>query len=149
MVSELGVTRLLCKDAFLRFEEAFDKQEPQIALVDLSHIQYGDIFARYLVGTGRAYHLKTSFEKAKEMVRQKQKSVILYTEVFTIRPYEVGGITVATQFREVNLEGHNSLFCNRHYFLQIRSPYLQIYPRIVPSHLDCIYMNHIENPRRV
>ena len=56
-INEKDVITLLCKDAFTRFEEAFDEQKAQIALVDLSHSNYGDIFAAYSIRFDEKYDL--------------------------------------------------------------------------------------------
>ncbi len=44
-LSRTSLIALACKDAFTKFEEALDDQGADIALIDLSHSQYGDLLA--------------------------------------------------------------------------------------------------------
>lgn len=77
------IKRLLSKDVFEagRLEEAFGHQETDIAIMNLSHSQFGSLFAAYAYGLDNTcFELDKAFEEAAKMGRLKQKSVIPYSE---------------------------------------------------------------------
>jgi len=96
-INERDVIRLLCRDAYTTFETAFDKQRANMALVNLSHSDYGDIFAAYSLSSDKQYELKHAFDDAKRMTQ----GVVLYTEVFTIRPQDSTGIAAIALERQI------------------------------------------------
>jgi hypothetical protein len=85
-IDKNGLIRLLCRDAFTTFENAFERQGAYIALIDLSHSEFGDIFAAYSMRLVDKFDLKSALEEALQLARNRKKAVILYTEVFALVP---------------------------------------------------------------
>jgi hypothetical protein len=95
-LNEQDVVRLLCRDAYTKFESAFDNQHANMIFVNLSHSDYGDIFAAYSITSDKKYELKNAFDAAKKMTQ----GVVLYTEVFTVRPQDSIGIAAVSLERQ-------------------------------------------------
>jgi hypothetical protein len=95
-ITEQDIVRLLCRDAYTTFETAFDEQHSNIVLVNLSHSDYGDVFASYSLSSDNQYELKHAFDEANIMMQ----GVILYAEVFTLKPQDSTGIAAVSIERE-------------------------------------------------
>jgi hypothetical protein len=93
--------RLLARDAVkaAALSTAFNHQGTDIAVVSLSHSEFGDIFAAHVYENSlRSYNLEnyefgSAFKDAVKLVNQGKKGVILYSEVVTgYQPYTIGAI---------------------------------------------------------
>ena len=82
------------KDVFEsgRLEEAFDYQQTDIAIMNLSHSQLG--ICSYAFGLNNSnLKLSEAFEEAIKMARAKEKAMILYSEQVSIeQPYSICAI---------------------------------------------------------
>ena len=92
--------RLLARDAVKgALSTAFNHQGTDIAVVSLSHSEFGDIFAAHVYENNlRRYNLEnyefgSGFKDAVKLVNRGKKGVILYSEVVTgHQPYTIGAI---------------------------------------------------------
>ena len=88
--------RLLSRDAFKAgvITRAFDKQETDIVIINMSHSEFGDIFAQYILGVNKEnYELYFAFDYAKKLVNERKKAIILYTEITShFGSYRLGAI---------------------------------------------------------
>jgi hypothetical protein len=95
-LDKITCLKLLSKDVFEsgRLEEAFDYQQTDIAIMNLSHSQFGALFAAYAFGLNNLnLKLSEAFEEAIKMARAKEKAVILYSEQVSIeQPYSICAI---------------------------------------------------------
>lgn len=73
--------------------EAFDEQETDTA-INLSHSEFGDLFAAYVFALDKGYELNTAFRDAIKLTRAGKKAVILYSEVMSMdKPYRLDAIS--------------------------------------------------------
>src|SRR5438093_7400934 len=75
--------KLLSKDVFEagRLENAFEHQETDIAIMNLSHSQFGSLFASYAFGLDNLnFELSEALTEAIDTVSSKDKAAILYSE---------------------------------------------------------------------
>jgi hypothetical protein len=89
---------LLSRDAYKAgtLRTAFDKQETNIALINLYHSEFGDLFAASVYGSNNEtdYQLQVAFNQAISLVKRKKRAVILYSEmVSNDKPYRLCAIT--------------------------------------------------------
>ena len=92
--------RLLARDTVKAsaLSTAFNHQGTDIAVLSLSHSEFGDIFAAHvyenkLSDTRENYEFGSAFKDAVKLVNQGKKGVILYSEVITgYHPYTIGAI---------------------------------------------------------
>jgi hypothetical protein len=98
--NETGLVALGCRDAFTKFEEAFDEQKADMALVDLSHSQYGDILAANSLDLGSDSSLESAFASGCDILADGKKAVILYSEVLTPNPHDSSGTAAVAVNRE-------------------------------------------------
>lgn len=85
-IDEHVCKRLMARDAFKSgvLEKAFDKQQTDIAVISLSHSEYGVIFAAYSYENNVVnYTVEKAFAEASNIVKEGKKAVILYTEVLS------------------------------------------------------------------
>jgi hypothetical protein len=88
--------RLLSRDAFKSgtMDRAFDKQETDIAVINLSHSEFGDLFAAHVYALDIGYEFDAAFREAAKLTREGKKAVILYSEVMSMdKPYRIGAIS--------------------------------------------------------
>jgi hypothetical protein len=81
VVYERAILSLLCRDAYSKLEEAFDEQESNIALINLTRSQYGHLLAAYMTLYNVDYHLRSAFDKALKLVESGQQAVLAYYEI--------------------------------------------------------------------
>jgi hypothetical protein len=88
--------KLVSKDVFEagRLEEAFGHQNTDIAVKNVTHSQFGDLFAAHAYGDdNRGYELIDAFNEAISLARLR-KMVILYSEQFSMeKPHAVCAIS--------------------------------------------------------
>jgi hypothetical protein len=88
--------KLLSKDVFEagRLENAFEHQGTDIAIMNLSHSQFGSLFASYAFGLDNLnFELSEALGEAIYTVRSKDKAVILYSEQISMeQPYSICAI---------------------------------------------------------
>jgi hypothetical protein len=87
--------RLLSRDAFKSgtIDEAFDRQNTDIAVINLSHSEFGDLFAAYVYTINKGYQFDSAFENAVKLIQQNKKAVILYSEIITMdKTYRIGAL---------------------------------------------------------
>jgi hypothetical protein len=93
--------KLLSKDAFESgsLERAFEYQGTDIAVLNMSHSQFGILLAAHAFSLdNKNLGLKEAFEKAITLVRSGQKAVLLYSEqVSHEQPYSICAITCDIQ----------------------------------------------------
>jgi hypothetical protein len=94
--------RLLARDAVKAgaLSTAFNRQGTDIAVVNLSHGEFGDIFAAHVYENNlrsanrENYEFGSASKDAVKLVNQGQKGVIFYSEVMTgFDSYTIGAIT--------------------------------------------------------
>jgi hypothetical protein len=88
--------RLLSRDAFKSgtLDRAFDEQETDIAVINLSHSEFGDLFAAYVYALDKGYEFDAVFRDAVKLTKAGKKAVILYSEVISMdKPYRLGAIS--------------------------------------------------------
>jgi hypothetical protein len=82
-LDEITCLKLLSKDVFESgsLERAFDDQGTNIAVMNVSHSQFGSLFAAYAYGLDNLnLGLPVAFVKAISMARTNKKVVLLYSE---------------------------------------------------------------------
>lgn len=87
---------LLSRDAFKSgtLDRAFDEQETDIAVINLSHSEFGDLFAAYVYALDNGYEFDAVLRDAVNLTRVGKKAVILYSEVMSMdKPYRLGAIS--------------------------------------------------------
>lgn len=88
--------KLLSKDVFEagRLETAFEHQGTDIAIMNLSHSQFGSLFASYSYGLDNLnFELSDALVEAINTIRSKDKAVILYSEQISLeQPYSICAI---------------------------------------------------------
>jgi hypothetical protein len=95
---EICLRLLACAVKAGALSTAFNYQGTYIAVVNLSHSEFGDIFAAHvyenkLSDTRENYELGSALKDAVKLVNQGKKGVILYSEVITeYHPNTIGGI---------------------------------------------------------
>ncbi len=75
--------KLLSKDVFeaSRLEEAFKNSETNIAVINVSYSQFGDLFAAFAYNLDNVgFNLIEEFKEAIKIVERKNKAVLLYSE---------------------------------------------------------------------
>ena len=88
--------RLLSRDGFKSgtLDRDFDEQETDIAVINLSHSEFGDLFAAYVYTLDKGYDFDAAFRDAVNLTRSGKKAVILYSEVISIdKPNRLGVIS--------------------------------------------------------
>jgi hypothetical protein len=84
--------KLVSKDVFEagRLDEAFERQETDIAIMNMTHSQFGDLFAAHAYGEdNHGYELTDAVDDALKATKQ-QKMVILYSEQFSmVKPHAI------------------------------------------------------------
>jgi hypothetical protein len=83
LLDKMTCLKLLSKDVFEagRLEEAFEYQDTDIAIMNVSHSQFGVLFAAYAYGLDNLnLNLSEAFREAIKIARSKDKAVVLYTE---------------------------------------------------------------------
>jgi hypothetical protein len=87
--------KLLSKDVYESgsIERAFEYQETDIAIINVTHSQFGDLFAMYAYGLDNSnLGLIDAFQEGIKNVNQK-KIVIFYSEQFSVeQPYSICAI---------------------------------------------------------
>lgn len=95
-LDKITCLKLLCKDIFEsgRLEEAFEYQDTDIAVMNLSHSQFGALLASYAYSIDNLnLELSQAFEEATKLARSNEKAVIIYSEqVFLKQPYSICAI---------------------------------------------------------
>ncbi|HET7285704.1 MAG TPA: hypothetical protein VFI70_13555 [Nitrososphaeraceae archaeon] len=61
-------------------EKAFDEQNTHIALINLSHSEYGLLLAMHSLLNDRKFELKKSLDDALILSREEKEAVVLYVE---------------------------------------------------------------------
>lgn len=88
--------KLISKDVFEagRLDEAFERQETDIAIMNMTHSQFGDLFATHTYGEdNHGYELIDALDEALNAAKLR-KMVILYTEQFSMeKPHAVCAIS--------------------------------------------------------
>jgi hypothetical protein len=79
-LTEKGIFSLLCRDSFPLLERAFNEQSTNIALVNLSHSEYGLILAAHSYANERKFDLKKALESALARSRNGEDAVVLIVE---------------------------------------------------------------------
>jgi hypothetical protein len=79
-LNEIGIFSLLCRDAFSLLEVAFDKQNAHIALINLSHSEYGPILAMHSLVNDKKFELKKAVDDALNLGGEGKKAVFLYVQ---------------------------------------------------------------------
>jgi hypothetical protein len=79
-LNEKGIMSLLCRDAFPLLEEAFGEQNTHIALINLSHSEYGLLLAMHSLLNDRKFELKKAMDDALILSREEKDAVVLYVE---------------------------------------------------------------------
>ncbi|MPZ06040.1 MAG: hypothetical protein GEU26_06415 [Nitrososphaeraceae archaeon] len=79
-LTERGIFSLLCRDSFPLLERAFSEQKTNIALVNLSHSEYGLILAAHSYANDRKFELKKALDDALALSRSGEDSVVLIIE---------------------------------------------------------------------
>ena len=88
--------RLLSRDAFKSgtFSKAFEEQKTDIALINMSHSEFGDLFAAFVYIKNKGYEFDVAVNYATKLVKEGKKAVILYSEVISNnKPYRIGAIS--------------------------------------------------------
>jgi hypothetical protein len=88
--------RLLSRDAFKSgtLDEAFQKQKTDIALINLSHSEFGDLFASFVYIENKGYEFSIAVDNALKLVKEGKKAVIFYSEVISNdKPYRIGALS--------------------------------------------------------
>lgn len=85
-LNKKGIISLLCRDASSLLEDAFDNQNMNIALINLSHSEYVLLLAMHSLINNRNFELKKALSDALRLSDQKKEAVVLYVE-------SSGGIT--------------------------------------------------------
>jgi hypothetical protein len=88
--------RLLSRDAFKSgtFSKAFEEQKTDIALINMSHSEFGDLFAAFVYIENKGYEFEVAVNYATKLVKEGKKAVILYSEVISNnKPYRIGAIS--------------------------------------------------------
>jgi hypothetical protein len=75
-------------------EEAFEYQETDIAIMNVSHSQFGILFVAYTYGLDNLnFELSKAFEEAIRIARSKKKAVVFYGEQLSLgQPYSICAI---------------------------------------------------------
>ena len=74
-------------------DEAFEEQNTDIVVINLSHSTFGDLFAAYVYTINKGYEFDSDFESAIQLVHEGKKSMILYSEVISMdKAYRIGAI---------------------------------------------------------
>jgi hypothetical protein len=95
-LDESTCLQLLSRDAFKSgtLDRAFDEQETDIAVINLSHSEFGDLFAAYVYASNKGYDFDVAFMEAVKLARAGKEAVILYSEVISMdKPYRLGAIS--------------------------------------------------------
>jgi hypothetical protein len=79
-LNEKGIISLLCRDAFPLLEEAFGEQNTQIALINLSHSEYGHLLAMHSLLNDRKFELKKALDDALALSSEEKDGAVLYVE---------------------------------------------------------------------
>lgn len=79
-LNEKGIISLLCRDAFPLLEKAFGEQNTHIALINLSHSEYGLLLAIHSFLNGRKYELKKALDDALKLSSEEKDAAVLYVE---------------------------------------------------------------------
>lgn len=80
ILTEKGIFSLLCRDAFPLSKKAFDEQGTHIALVNLSHSEYGLLLPVHSYANEREFQLKKAIDDAFSLSRTGEDAVVLYME---------------------------------------------------------------------
>lgn len=79
-LTEKGIFSLLCRDAFPLLERAFGEQNTHIALVNLSHSEYGLMLPAHSNVNERKFELKNALDDALTLSRTGDDAVVLCIE---------------------------------------------------------------------
>ena len=79
-LNEKGIFSLLCRDGFSLVEKAFEEQNTSIALVNLSHSEYGLLLAMHSLLNDRKFNLKKALDNALKMSTEGKEAAVLYVE---------------------------------------------------------------------
>jgi len=79
-LNEKGIISLLCRDAFPLLEEAFGEQNTHIALINLSHSEYGLLLAMHSLVNNRRFELKKALDEALTLSHEEKDAAVLYVE---------------------------------------------------------------------
>lgn len=88
--------KLLSRDAFKSgtLDEAFEEQKTDIAVINLSHSEFGDLFAAFVYTENNGYEFDAAVDNAIKLVKEGKKAVILYSEVISNdKPYRISAIS--------------------------------------------------------
>jgi hypothetical protein len=77
-LNEVGIFSLLCRDGFSLVEEAFEEQNTSIALINLSHSEYGLLLAMHSLPNDRKFNLKKALDSALKISTEKREAAVLY-----------------------------------------------------------------------
>jgi hypothetical protein len=87
---------LLSRDAVKSrtLSKAFEDQKTDIALINVSHSEFGDLFAAFVYIENKCYEFEVAVNNATKLVKEGKKAVILYSEVISNdKPYRIGAIS--------------------------------------------------------
>jgi hypothetical protein len=79
-LNEKGIMSLLCRDAFPLLEDAFGEQDTHIALINLSHSEYGLLLAMHSLVNNRRFELKKALDEALAISQEEKDAAVLYME---------------------------------------------------------------------
>ncbi|MPZ07818.1 MAG: hypothetical protein GEU26_15630 [Nitrososphaeraceae archaeon] len=79
-LTEKGIFSLLCRDSVPLLKRAFSEQNTNIALVNLSHSEYGLILAAHSYANERKFELKKALDDALALSRAGEDAVVLIVE---------------------------------------------------------------------
>jgi hypothetical protein len=79
-LNEKGIISLLCRDAFPLLEEAFGEQNTHIALINLSHSEYGLLLAMHSLLHDRKFELKKALDDSLKLSNEGKDAAVLYME---------------------------------------------------------------------
>jgi hypothetical protein len=79
-LTEKGIFSLLCRDAFPLLERAFGEQNTHIALVNLSHSEYGLMLPAHSYLNEKKFGLKKALDEALMLSRTGEDVVVLCIE---------------------------------------------------------------------
>jgi len=80
-VNHKAILSLICRDAFTKMEEIFDRQKANIGLVNLSRSEYGDLLPMFSKFNRNVHSLKKAFEDGIRMHKNHKQVAILYSEL--------------------------------------------------------------------
>ena len=87
---------LLSRDAFKSgtLSKAFEEQKTDIALINMSHSEFGDLFAAFVYTEYKGYEFDAAVDNALKLVKEGRKAVLLYSEIISKdKPYRICAIS--------------------------------------------------------